>query len=51
MQKGMTVDDAASYFGTSRETILRTYWHHSPDFMSDALAVMNRKLAVIDRKL
>jgi len=44
MQKGMKVDDASSYFGTSRETILRTYWHQSPDYLSDALAVMDRKL-------
>lgn len=44
MQKGMKVDDAASYFGTSRETIMRTYWHHSPDFQEDAVAIMDRKL-------
>lgn len=44
MQKGMRLDDAASYFGTSRETILRTYWHHSPDYQRDAVAVMDRKL-------
>lgn len=44
MQKGMQIDDAASYFGTSRETIIRTYWHHSPDFQADAVAVMDRKL-------
>jgi integrase len=44
MQKGMILDDAANYFGTSRETILRTYWGQSPDSQSGALAVMNRKL-------
>ena len=43
MQKGMQLDDAASYFGTSRETILRTYWKHSPHFQEAAVAVMDRK--------
>lgn len=44
MQKGMSVDDAAIYFGTSRETIMRVYWHHSPDFQKNAVAIMDRKL-------
>lgn len=44
MQKGMKIDDAAQYFGTSRETIIRVYWHHSPDYQNDAVAVMDRKL-------
>lgn len=44
MQKGMQIDDAASYFGTSRETIYRVYWHHSPHFQESAVAVMDRKL-------
>lgn len=44
MQKGMKIDDAAQYFGTSRETIIRVYWHHSPDFQEDAVAIMDRKL-------
>lgn len=42
MQKGMQIDDAAQYFGTSRETIIRVYWHHSPYFQQDAVAVMDR---------
>ena len=44
MQKGMQLDDASHYFGTSRETIMRVYWHHSPHFQEDAVAVMDRKL-------
>lgn len=44
MQKGMQLDDAAHYFGTSRETIMRVYWHHSPHFQQDAVAVMDRKV-------
>lgn len=44
MQKGMQLDDAAHYFGTSRETIMRVYWHHSPHFQEDAVAVMDGKL-------
>lgn len=44
MQKGMKPDDAAAYFSTSRETIFRVYWHHSPDFQKDAAEVMDRKL-------
>jgi integrase len=43
MQRGMRLDDAAQYFGTSRETILRTYWHHSPDFQVEAAAIMDRR--------
>lgn len=43
MHKGMKLDDAAHYFGTSRETIIRTYWKHSPEFQTDAVEVMNRK--------
>lgn len=43
MQRGMRLDDAAQYFGTSRETIMRTYWHHSPDYQAEAVAVMDRK--------
>lgn len=43
MQRRMSVDTASAYFGTSRETILRTYWHHNPDFQKEAAEVMNRK--------
>lgn len=44
MQKGMRIEDAADYFDTSAETIRRVYYHHSPEYQDDALAVMNRKL-------
>ncbi len=44
MQKGMAPDVAGQYFGTSRETIFGVYWHHSPDFQNEAVAVMDRKL-------
>lgn len=44
MQKRMRIEDAADYFSTSAETIRRVYWHHSPDYQDDAVAVMDRKL-------
>lgn len=44
MQKGMKIEDAADYFGTSAETIRKVYYHHSPDFQEDAVAIMDRKL-------
>jgi integrase len=44
MQKGMKIEDAADYFGTSMETIRRVYYHHSPDYQQDAVALMDRKL-------
>lgn len=31
MQRGMSKEDAASFYGTTMETIERHYWHH-PDF-------------------
>jgi integrase len=44
MQKGMKIEDAADYFGTSMETIRRVYYHHSPDYQEEAVALMDRKL-------
>ena len=43
MMQGMPLDAASQYFGTSRETILRTYWHHHPDYDKQAAQVMNSK--------
>lgn len=36
MQRGTSKEDAASFFGTTVETIERHYWHHHPDFQADA---------------
>lgn len=36
MQRGATIWDAASYFGTSAETIERVYGHHHPDHQKSA---------------
>ncbi len=30
IRSGGSIEDAAEYFSTSPETIIRTYWHHSP---------------------
>lgn len=43
MQNGMTTADAAGFFSTSVETIERNYWHHSPDFQSEAAARMGAR--------
>lgn len=43
MQGQMHIPDAASFFGTSVETIQKHYWHHSPDFQQNAADAMDRK--------
>lgn len=44
MQKGLRIEDAADYFDTSAETIRRVYYHHSPYYQDDAVALLDRKL-------
>jgi integrase len=44
IQRGMTDHDAADYFSTSVETIRETYYHHSPDYHSRALRILDAKL-------
>lgn len=44
MQRGMRVETAADYFDTSAETIRRVYYHHSPEYQDDAVAIMDGKL-------
>lgn len=43
MQRGMKIETAADYFATSAETIRATYYHHSPEYQDDAVAIMDRK--------
>lgn len=40
IQRGASIADAAGFFGTSADTIERTYWHLSPHFQQDAVAAM-----------
>lgn len=40
--RGMSKEDAASYFSTSIQTIESTYWHHSPRYQKEAAAIMDR---------
>jgi integrase len=47
IQRGMTDHDAADYFSTSVETIRATYYHHSPDYHSRALDVLNANLGPV----
>ncbi len=44
MQKGMRIEQAADYFDTTADTIRRVYWHHSPDYQNEAVAIIDRKL-------
>ena len=44
MQRGMKIETAADYFDTSAETIRRVYYHHSPEYQDDAVAIMDGKL-------
>lgn len=43
LQRGANKWDAAGYFGTSIETIERTYGHHSPEHMQSAVDAMDRR--------
>ena len=38
IQRGISIEDAASYFGCSPQTITRVYWHQSPHFQKAAAA-------------
>jgi hypothetical protein len=37
MQRGTDPRQAAGYFGMSLEVLLKTYGHHYPDYLSDAV--------------
>jgi integrase len=41
MQGGMSKEGAASYFSTTIQTIEKTYWHHSPDYMNVEANIMD----------
>lgn len=41
IQRGMRDHDAADYFDTSVETIRRVYYHHSPFYQDEAIAILN----------
>ena len=40
LQRGASIWDCAGYFGTSAETIERTYGHHSPDYQDSAVKAL-----------
>lgn len=41
IQNGARIEDAASYFATSIETIQRVYWHHSPYAQESAVSALD----------
>lgn len=43
MQRGADLWDAASFFGTSAQTIEKTYGHHHPDHQGTAVRAMERR--------
>lgn len=43
IERGSSIEDAASYFSTSVETIQRVYWHLSPHHQARALAAIEGK--------
>jgi hypothetical protein len=43
LQKGASIWDAAGYFGTSPQTIEKTYGHHSPNHQQAARAAIARR--------
>ena len=42
MQRGVSLTDAAGYFGTTIEELEKTYIHHHPDHQSGAVIALNR---------
>lgn len=40
IEAGMTIADAADYFGTGAATIERVYWHRSPQYQTAAVAAL-----------
>jgi integrase len=47
IQNGMSMEDAASFFSTTVETIQRVYWHHSPEFQREAAQRVGRRRAAL----
>ena len=43
MQRGGDKWDKAGFFGTTFETLERTYAHHHPDYQASAVEAMERK--------
>jgi len=43
IQGGASIPDAAGFFGTSADTIERTYWHLSPSFQDGAVRAMEHR--------
>ena len=43
ISRGMSREEAASYFSTSAQTIEETYWHHSPHYQKAAADIMDRQ--------
>ena len=51
MQNGAKIEDAASFFSTSIETIQRTYWHHSPLFQESAVQAIDNPVKALKQGL
>lgn len=49
MQSGSTIEDAASFFSTSTDTIERVYWHHSPYCQESAVEAINNPVKDFNR--
>jgi integrase len=49
MQNGSTMEDAASFFSTSTDTIERVYWHHSPFCQESAVEAINNPVKALKR--
>jgi hypothetical protein len=43
MQRGVPLERAAEFLGMTVQTLQRIYWHHSPDFQSEAAEAIARK--------
>ncbi len=49
VQNGGSLEKAAQFFSTTLETLERTYWHHSPDFMESALEAIDNPVKAMKR--
>lgn len=51
MQNGASIEDAASFFSTSTDTIERVYWHHSPYCQESAVSAIDTPVKTPKRGL
>lgn len=44
MQRGVSLNDASQFFGTTRDALEKNYFHHHPQFTAETAAAMDRRV-------